>query len=127
MNGTWPTRSSWACATNLPFASMDSCTGSKATQSTRATGTTGPACRSANRRAPHRKSRKSRGYWNAVPALRGRAPPPRLEQAHAARHGDVQALDAPAHRDAYQEVAALTGEPTHAIAFCAQHPRGRRG
>src|SRR6266705_343206 len=120
MNGTRPTRSSWACATGSPFASMGFCTASKATWPTRATGTAGPPCRSANRRAPRRKSRKSRRHWNAAPPSRGGAPPPRLEQAYAARDGDVQALDAPAHRDAHQEVAALAREAAHAFAFRAQ-------
>src|SRR5438552_6095440 len=122
MSGTGPTRSSWTCATSLPFACTGSCTGSKATWTTLATGTTGLPFRSVNRRAPRRKSRKSRRYWNAVTALRGRAPPPRLEQTHAARHGDVQALDAPSHRDAHQEIAALAREPAHPLAFCAQYP-----
>src|SRR5882762_11542240 len=101
---------------------MASCTASKATWPTHATGTAEPPCRSENRRGPRRKSRKSRRHWNA--ASPSRAPPPRLEQAQTARDGDVQALDAPAHRDAYQEVAALAREPAHALAFRAQHPGG---
>src|SRR5438445_8604861 len=127
MNGTRPTRSSWACATGPPFISMASCTASKATWPTHDTGTAEPPCRSENRRAPRRKSRKSLRHWNAPPPSCGGAPPPRLEQAQTARDGDVQALDAPAHRDAYKEVAALAREPAHALAFCAQHPGGPGG
>jgi len=63
--------------------------------------------------------------------LRRRAPlrasPPRLEQAHAARHRDVQALDAPAHRDAYRRSQRSARERGACPRHSHQHPCDRRG
>jgi len=56
-----------------------------------------------------------------------RASPPRFEQAHAARHRDVQALDAPAHRDAPRRSQRSRVSRRMPSPSGAQHPRDRRG
>src|SRR3982074_755628 len=52
----------------------------------------------------------------------GGATPRRFKEDDACSHRHVQALHLAEHRDAHQQIAALAGEPAHALALGAEHP-----
>ena len=50
-----------------------------------------------------------------------------LKQAHAGRHGNVEAADATRHRQVHQVVTKIAGQATHAAAFSTHDQDGRAG